>query len=221
LQRCLLRADDLGLGFDGAFLQRLEGDIGRHQLGERGREPRRVGILGVEHGAVIRLEDESGASRSACRGHQDRSDEEAKTGASQHHPLFPHSIQRFLRVTLPSAVPRERRGRKTNNGSPAPRKGAKPHSHSNFDCSVARTTPKLRGPAGDTQWAPAFQPNRKIAARPRPPGRVARSSQFATAKFASPSRARIWRQAPAPALRRGGLEPHLHGRIRHGCRRKA
>jgi len=38
-------------------LQRLEGDIGRHQLGEGCRAPLGVGIFGVEHCAVIGLED--------------------------------------------------------------------------------------------------------------------------------------------------------------------
>ena len=46
-----------GAGRDGACLQRLEGDVGRHQLGEEGGKPLGVGIFGVEHRAVIGLED--------------------------------------------------------------------------------------------------------------------------------------------------------------------
>ncbi len=60
LLRRFLRADDLGVGRDGAGLERLEGDIGRHQLGERGGKPHDIGIFGIEDGAVIRLEDERG-----------------------------------------------------------------------------------------------------------------------------------------------------------------
>ena len=57
LLRCLLGAYELGVGRDGACLQRLEGDVGRHQLGEGGGKPLGVGIFGVEHRAVIGLED--------------------------------------------------------------------------------------------------------------------------------------------------------------------
>src|SRR5678815_5812153 len=53
LLRRLLGAYELGVGRDGACLQRLERDIGRHQLGEGCREPLGVGIFGVEHRAVI------------------------------------------------------------------------------------------------------------------------------------------------------------------------
>ena len=57
LLRRLLGAHELGVGRDGACLQRLEGDVGRHQLGEGGGKPLGVGIFGVEHRAVIGLED--------------------------------------------------------------------------------------------------------------------------------------------------------------------
>src|SRR5678815_4455460 len=57
LLRRLLGAYELGVGRDGACLQRLERNIGRHQLGEGCREPLGVGIFGVEHRAVIGLED--------------------------------------------------------------------------------------------------------------------------------------------------------------------
>ena len=57
LLRRLLGAYEVGVGCDGARLQRLEGDIGRHQLGEGCREPLGVCIFGVEHRAVIRFED--------------------------------------------------------------------------------------------------------------------------------------------------------------------
>ena len=77
LLRRLLGACQLGVGRDGACLQRLEGDIGRHQLGEGCREPLDVGIFGVEHCAVIGLEDKGWTGGRARRGHQDRSDEKA------------------------------------------------------------------------------------------------------------------------------------------------
>ena len=50
-------------------------------LGERGGEPGNVGILGVEYGAVIGLEEEGGAGKSLRGSQQNRSEEEAKTGA--------------------------------------------------------------------------------------------------------------------------------------------
>src|SRR6476661_1753487 len=55
-----LRAGDLRVRLDFPRLQRLEGDIGGHQLGQRGREPLHVGVFGIEHRAVDRLEHESG-----------------------------------------------------------------------------------------------------------------------------------------------------------------
>ena len=58
----LLRADDLSIGGDGARFQRLEGDVGCHQLGQRCREPLSIGILGVQDGAVVGLEDKGGAA---------------------------------------------------------------------------------------------------------------------------------------------------------------
>jgi hypothetical protein len=84
LRRRLLRADDLSVRRDGARFQRLEGDVRCHQLGQRCREPWGIGILGVQDGAVIGLEDEGGGGGSDRRSHPDRSDEEAKARASQH-----------------------------------------------------------------------------------------------------------------------------------------
>ncbi len=81
LLRRLLGAHELGVGRDGACLQRLEGDVGRHQLGEGGGKPLGVGIFGVEHRAVIGLEDKGWTGGRARRGHQDRSDEKAKARA--------------------------------------------------------------------------------------------------------------------------------------------
>jgi len=40
-------ADDLGVGRDSAGLERLEGEVGHHQLGQRCGEPLGIGILGV------------------------------------------------------------------------------------------------------------------------------------------------------------------------------
>ena len=56
LLRRSLGADGFGIGLDLAGLHRLEGHIGCHQLGEGCRKPLRVGVLGVEHCAVIGLE---------------------------------------------------------------------------------------------------------------------------------------------------------------------
>jgi len=67
-------------------LSSLEGNVGCHQLGQRCREPLGIGILGVQDGAIIRLEDEGGGGGSDRRSQQDRSDEEVKARASQHHP---------------------------------------------------------------------------------------------------------------------------------------
>src|SRR5262249_5946886 len=96
LLRGLLGAGELGVRRNGAGLQRLKGDVGGHQLGERGGEPGNVGILGGEYGAVIGLEEERGGGGSDRRSHQDRSDEEANARASRHRSwfLFPHSIDR-------------------------------------------------------------------------------------------------------------------------------
>src|SRR6516225_4366309 len=79
LQHRGLRTGNLGVGRDGAGLERLESNVGCHQL-QRCREPLSIGILGVQDGAVIALEDEGGQdarrkrpkepSRSLRRGSQ-------------------------------------------------------------------------------------------------------------------------------------------------------
>jgi hypothetical protein len=91
----LLRTDDLSVGGDGARFQRLEGDIGCHQLGQGCREPWGIGILGVQDGAFVGLEGKGGSGGSDRRSHQDRSDEEAKAHASSIIPV--PSLNRRLR----------------------------------------------------------------------------------------------------------------------------
>ena len=53
-----LGAADLGVQRQLAFLDRLEGDVGRHDLGERGRMPLVVVVLGVEDSPSAGIEQQ-------------------------------------------------------------------------------------------------------------------------------------------------------------------
>ena len=126
LLRRLLRAGDLGVGRDRAGLQRLEGDVGRHQLGQRCREPLGVGILGVQDGAVIGLEDESGAGGSAEGAIKIAPTRRPRPARLSIIPLPLIQLAFALTASLTSAQ-RSRPGRLRDvDGHPNPRNGPAP-----------------------------------------------------------------------------------------------
>ena len=62
------RARDLRFEVELAGLERLEHEVGRHDLGQRGRMPEIIGVLGVENLAVRDFDDECGTGHGRARG---------------------------------------------------------------------------------------------------------------------------------------------------------
>ncbi len=79
VQRVLRAGDLIGKG-KLAVAKRLEGDVGGHQLGQRGRMPELVRILGVDHEPGFRFDDES---RTRVCGNRQETHQQSRNGSAR------------------------------------------------------------------------------------------------------------------------------------------